>query len=46
MQVLQMMIAADVNQVPVVDGRLIDGMVSRGDIFQLLQARQAVGARN
>jgi Zn-dependent protease/CBS domain-containing protein len=45
MQVLQMMIASDVNQVPVIDGRLIAGMVSRGDIFQMLQARQAVGAR-
>jgi Zn-dependent protease/CBS domain-containing protein len=44
MQVLQMMGEADVNQVPVLDGRRLLGMVSRGDILRLIQMRRAVGS--
>jgi Zn-dependent protease/CBS domain-containing protein len=42
-RVLQIMSQADINQVPVVDGRLLVGIVSRGDILRLIQVRQAVG---
>lgn len=41
-KVLQLMGQADVNQVPVVDGRLLVGIVSRADILRLIQVRQAV----
>jgi Zn-dependent protease/CBS domain-containing protein len=43
-EVLEIMGEHDVNQVPVMDGRLLYGMVSRGDIFHLIQMRQAVNA--
>jgi len=39
---LQMMAETDVNQVPVVEGRLLRGIVSRGDILRLIQVRKAV----
>ncbi len=42
-RVLQMMGETDVNQVPVVDGRRLLGIVSRADILRLIQVRQAVG---
>ena len=42
LQVLQLMSEKDVNQVPVVDGRLFIGMVSRGDVMHLIQVRRAV----
>jgi Zn-dependent protease/CBS domain-containing protein len=42
-RVLQMMSESDLNQVPVVDGRCLAGIVSRGDILRLIQMRQAVG---
>ena len=42
LQVLQLMSEKDVNQVPVVDGRLFIGMVSRGDVMRLIQVRRAV----
>ncbi|MCH8949404.1 MAG: site-2 protease family protein [Chloroflexi bacterium] len=42
LQVLQLMSEKDVNQVPVVDGRLFIGMVSRGDVMHLIQVRHAV----
>ncbi len=45
LQVLQIMSEADINQVPVVDGKLLIGIVSRGDILQLMQARGALEAR-
>jgi CBS domain-containing protein len=38
--VLQIMGEADVNQVPVVDGRQLVGMVSRSDILRLMQVRR------
>jgi len=40
MRVLQIMGEADVNQVPVVDGRLLVGIVTRGDILRLIQVRR------
>ncbi len=39
---LQMMGEADINQVPVVDGRIFRGMVSRSDIVRLIQVRRTV----
>jgi Zn-dependent protease/CBS domain-containing protein len=42
-RVLQMMGESDLNQVPVVDGRRLAGIVTRGDILRLIQVRQAVG---
>ncbi len=40
--VLQLMNEKDVNQVPVVDGRRIVGIISRADILRLIQVRRAV----
>ena len=41
-RVLQLMSESDVNQVPVVEGRRLLGIVSRADIFRLIQVRRAV----
>jgi CBS domain-containing protein len=43
-RVLQLMGETDVNQVPVVEGRLLRGIVSRGDILRLIQVRRAVAS--
>jgi Zn-dependent protease/CBS domain-containing protein len=43
MHVLQMMAQWDVNQVPVLDGRLLAGIISRGDILRHIQMRREVG---
>lgn len=43
MHVLQMMAEADVNQIPVVDGRRLVGIVSRADVLRLIQVRREVG---
>jgi Zn-dependent protease/CBS domain-containing protein len=43
-RVLQIMGEADINQVPVVEGRLIVGMVSRSDIIRQIQIRRDLGA--
>jgi Zn-dependent protease len=40
---LRMMGEKDVNQVPVVDGRRLIGIVSRGDVLRMLQVRRQVG---
>jgi CBS domain-containing protein len=40
MRVLQIMGEADVNQVPVVEGRLLTGIVSRADVLRLIQVRR------
>ncbi|MEX2159272.1 MAG: site-2 protease family protein [Dehalococcoidia bacterium] len=42
MQVLQTMAQFDVNQLPILDGRLLVGMVSRGDVLRLIQIRREV----
>ena len=39
---LQMMGEADVNQIPVLDGRRLVGIASRGDTLRLIQVRQAM----
>lgn len=39
---LQMMGEADLNQLPVIEGRLLLGIVSRGDILRLIQVRREV----
>ena len=38
--VLQIMSEADVNQVPVVEGRLLRGLVTRGDVLRVIQVRR------
>ncbi len=43
--VLQVMSEKDVNQVPVVDGQLLVGIVSRGDVMRLIQVRRAVASQ-
>ncbi len=45
-RVLQIMSEADVNQVPVVAGRLLRGIVSRGDVLRLIQVRRAVSVES
>lgn len=42
MELLQMMGEKDLNQVPVVDGKMLIGMISRGDIVRLIQVRREV----
>jgi Zn-dependent protease len=42
MKVLQVMAEADIHQVPVVEGRRLLGIISRGDILRLIQVRQEV----
>jgi CBS domain-containing protein len=42
MKVLQVMSEADIHQVPVVEGRRLVGIISRGDILRLIQVRQEV----
>jgi Zn-dependent protease/predicted transcriptional regulator len=42
-RVMQIMAEADVNQVPVVEGRLLVGMVFRSDILRLIQVRRELG---
>ena len=42
MQLLQVMAQHDVNQLPVVEGRVLVGIVSRGDILRLIQIRREV----
>ena len=44
MHVLHLMGEADVNQVPVVDGQRLVGIVSRGDVLRLIQVRRAMAA--
>jgi Zn-dependent protease/CBS domain-containing protein len=45
MHVLQLMAQWDVNQVPVLDGRLLVGIISRGDILRHIQMRREVGVQ-
>lgn len=46
MQVLQTMAQFDVNQLPIIDRRLLVGMVSRGDVLRLIQIRREVAIEN
>jgi Zn-dependent protease len=45
LRLLQMMGESDVNQVPVVDRRLLVGIVTRGDILRLIQVRRDVAMK-
>ena len=40
--VLQIMGESDINQVPVVEGRLLVGMISRAEVLRLIQVRRVV----
>ncbi len=40
--VLQMMAEGDINQVPVMDGKLLTGIISRADVLRLIQDRRAL----
>ena len=42
--VLQQLASGDVNQVPMVDGRLLLGLIYRGDVIRYIQTRQALGS--
>ena len=44
-KVLQIMSANDVNQLPVVYGRELVGMLNRGDVLRFIQVRQEIGER-
>lgn len=44
LEVLQLLGEKDINQVPVVEGRNLVGMISRADIMRLIQVRRAVVA--
>jgi Zn-dependent protease len=41
--VLQELAAGDVNQIPMVDGHLLLGLIHRGDVIRYIQTRQALG---
>ena len=43
-QVLMIMATNDINQVPMMDGRLLKGMIHRGDVVRYIQTRQEIGA--
>lgn len=42
-KVLAQMAAADVNQVALVEGRILLGLIHRGDVIQYIQTRQEIG---
>ncbi len=42
--VLTQMAAGDINQVPMLDGRLLVGMIYRGDVIRYIQVRQEIGS--
>ena len=44
MQVLQDMTTGDVNQIPLVDGRLLRGLIHRADVLRYIQVRQEIDA--
>lgn len=41
--VLQELAAGDVNQIPMVDGHLLLGLIHRGDVIRYIQTRQVLG---
>jgi CBS domain-containing protein len=47
LQVLQDMTTADVNQIPLVDGRLLKGLIHRADVLRYIHMREEIdsGAR-
>lgn len=42
--VLMIMATNDVNQVPMMDGRLLRGLIHRGDVIRYIQVRQAISS--
>jgi Zn-dependent protease/CBS domain-containing protein len=42
-QVLAIMAGSDINQVPLMDGKLIKGLIHRGDLIRYIQTRQEIG---
>jgi len=40
--VMQLLAEADVNQLPMMDGRILKGLIYRGDVFRYIQVRQAL----
>jgi Zn-dependent protease/CBS domain-containing protein len=45
-KVMEIMTSGGLNQIPVLEGRLLAGMIERSDIIAYIQARQLLGARN
>ncbi|HXH21347.1 MAG TPA: site-2 protease family protein [Dehalococcoidia bacterium] len=43
-RVLQIMAGNDINQVPLMEGRLLRGLIHRGDVVRYIQTRQEIGA--
>jgi len=41
--VLSLMATSDINQVPLVDGRVILGLIHRADVIRYIQVRQEIG---
>ena len=44
LDVFQIMAIGDYNQLPVMDGRLLKGIIHRGDLLRYIQTRQELGA--
>ena len=42
--VLQLMAVADLNQIPVVEGKLLRGLIHRADVIRYIQMRRQIGA--
>jgi Zn-dependent protease/CBS domain-containing protein len=42
-QVLMIMATNDINQIPMMDGRLLRGLIHRGDVIRYIQTRQEIG---
>jgi CBS domain-containing protein len=42
-KVLSLMAAGDINQVPLVDGRILLGLIHRADVLRYIQMRQEIG---
>jgi Zn-dependent protease/CBS domain-containing protein len=42
--VLSIMATNDINQVPMLEGRLLKGIIHRGDVIRYIQTRQEIGA--
>ena len=43
-KVLSLMATGDINQVPLVDGKILLGLIHRGDVIRYIQMRQEIGA--
>ena len=43
-KVMALMAGGDLNQIPVVDGKLVRGLIHRGDVLRYIQVRQEIGS--